>query len=184
MAGANVDKIRQAEDFHATPEAATVSLCRYYKDLLNQYSTIWEPASGLDDMVRPLERETGAHVIATDLFIRDLFKWNDTFDFTKDPTDIVETPIITNPPFKHAEAFIRRSHELRSPFVAMLLKVQFWNASSRLKLWEDHPPKANHPFSWRLDFSGQGRPTMDCMFVVWGDDVPFSNEPLRKPICL
>ena len=46
--------------------------------------------------------------------------------------------------------------------------------------YRDHPPKAVHPLTFRPDFSGEGRPTMDCCWCVWGDDVPFSNEPLER----
>lgn len=138
---------------------------------------VWEPACGTGAMSEEMIA-AGFTVHSTDLIDRGYGQGG--IDFLAIP-DQYRFPgaIITNPPFKHSEAFIRKAHKFEAPFIAMFSKIQFWNAKRRLALWHDHPPQACHPLSWRVDFSGQGNPPMDTMWIVWGD-VPFSNEPLRK----
>jgi hypothetical protein len=78
--------------------------------------------------------------------------------------------IITNPPFKLAEHFIRRAISHRVPF-ALLLKSQYWHSKKRLPLFDAHKPVAVLPLTWRPDFhfgTKGGSPTMDCLWTVWG----------------
>ena len=76
--------------------------------------------------------------------------------------------IITNPPFKLAENFIRRAFELNPhKGVAMLTKSQFWHAKTRTPLFRAYPPSVIMALNWRPDFMGRGAPTMDFIWNIW-----------------
>lgn len=170
-------------NLHETPEEATVALCRRYPNHVKD--KVWEPACGWGKISKVLLREfPGLNLISSDLVFRDYGFGG--VDFTTIPIHhfafMEERPsIITNPPFDLAVPFIRKAHEIEAPFIALLLKSQFWNASTRLELFREFPPKAHHPLTWRLDFHGLGNPVMDCQWIIWGRDVPFANDPLPKP---
>ena len=90
--------------------------------------------------------------------------------------------IITNPPFRLAEQFVRRCAEHKKPF-ALLLKSQFWNAAKRYKLFLEITPTRILPLTWRPDFTGKGQAMMDMAWCVW-DLAPRDTTyflPLRKP---
>ena len=121
---------------------------------------IWEPACGEGHMVDAI-RNRGYDVIGTDI--------NMGVDFlTAELPDGVDW-IITNPPFSHAEHFIRRCVEHKKPF-ALLLKSQYWHAKKRFKLFWEYPPAYVLPLTWRPDFLFKhrgGSPLMDVMWCVW-----------------
>ena len=173
MSGHRHGKDRDQHDFQATPPNVTMAFLNHYRDLLSP--VIWEPCCGDGAMAQLLP----GTVISTDLIHRGYGMGG--VDFLKCPRPVKKSfDIITNPPFKHAEAIIRHAHAVGARMTALFLPARYWNVSSRLQLWRDHPPKANHPLTFRPDFTGAGNPTMDCMWVVWGDHVPFSNEPLER----
>lgn len=178
---------RPRHDYRPTPPEPTQVLIDYYSHIL-QGKTFHEGSCGDGAICRVLEHNN-LPFIATDLIGRnpdhDLF--GDSYgepgiDFLKlEPYQSGECSTIMNPPFSHWKEFAYKCHELEMPFIALFAKQQIWNAAIRLDLWRDHPPKAIHPLTWRIDFDGRGRPTMDCCWVVWGDEVPFSNEPFERP---
>ncbi len=169
---------RRKDDFYPTPWEATVALLKVVKFP----KRIWEPACGDGAMAKAL----GAHghaVYATDLHDRGYGESGRDFLQVTDlyPKDY-KIAIVTNPPFKLAEQFIRKALSL-TPRVAMLLKSQFWHAASRLQLYRDCSPDRIFPLTWRLDFTNGGAPTMDCMWCVWGIDMDGHQryQPLPKP---
>lgn len=180
LTGANNHKVKDPYNYYPTVDDEVVkALIRRYKGILEKY-TILEPACGEGHMVRAICEETGRPVLATDIYHRGFGMGGISFTDMQPHPVFKNLAVITNPPFDFAEQFIRHGHHLSVPFFALFLKSQYWNAKSRLKLWKDHPPKACLPLSWRVDFTGEGNPTMDCQWVVWGDEVPFSNQPLEK----
>jgi hypothetical protein len=169
---------RRDDDFYPTPPEPTRALLHYYNDIIPQH--VYEPACGEGHMARVLV-ENGYTVLASDLVHRGY--GFGAIDFVSFPADRLERgawAVITNPPFIYADEFITKAHELEAPFIAMFLKQTYWNAAKRYDLWKKHPPKACHPITFRVDFTGGGNATMDCMWVVYGRNVPFSNEPLRR----
>ena len=60
--------------------------------------------------------------------------------------------ITTNPPYKYAQEFIEHGLEIspNGTKIAMLLKVQFLEGQSRLKLFRQSPPKYIYVFSKRV----------------------------------
>ena len=173
---------RRKGDFYATKdEDVTIALVRHYRKLIERHVT-HEPACGEGHMSKVLI-EQGLDVVSTDLFSRGYgTPWVNFLTIPAEQYACGKFNIITNPPFTHWAEFVMKAHELGAPFIAMFAKQGIWNAKKRLKLYREHPPKAVHPLTWRVDFDGRGRPTMDCCWVVWGDEVPFSNEPFERPV--
>lgn len=178
ISGAAGHRGRSENDFYGTPPEPTIALINYYRGIIPR--VVAELSCGQGHMARVIARQ-GFTVLASDKF-HNGYGWGGV-DFL----DLPENPawrrmaLIQNPPFNQADEFIAHAHKLGFPFIAMFLKASFWNAGKRYELWEKYPPKAVHPIGWRVDFSGEGRPTMDCNWVVWGDNVTPSNEPLRRP---
>lgn len=153
--------------------------------LLSSGMRVREPACGKGYMSNVL-LEAGLDVVSTDLIDRG---FGEVIDWLEETDSRGCKSLVTNPPFtikgvgNGQSLFLEKAISLDFEFVAMFAKIQFWNASSRLKLWDLWKPAAVYPLTWRPDFTGQGSPTMDCMWVVWdrnhqGDCV---FEPLVKP---
>jgi hypothetical protein len=180
---------RPRHDFRPTPPQPTESLLHFYRDILSGKS--FHEGSCGDGAIARVMTGQGYDVQATDLIERghgdDLFNskgyGTSGVDFLKiDPKryPLKQKSTVMNPPFSHWKEFAFKCHELEMPFIALFAKMTIWNAATRIELYETHPPKAVHPLTWRVDFDGRGRPTMDCCWVVWGDEVPFSNQPLER----
>ena len=170
---------RRSDDFYPTLSAEpTLSLLHYYADVLPR--VVVEPACGEGHMAKVIASR-GFTVLATDAVHRGFGMGG--IDFRDLPPSPIwrNMALITNPPFMYAAEFIEHAHRLGFQFIALYLKSTFWNASSRYDLWKKCPPKANHPLTWRVDFTGEGSPTMDTQWVVFGEKVKMSNEPLRRP---
>ena len=166
---------RRAMDFYPTPPEVTVALLRFLH--IPRSSVIWEPAAGDGAMADVLER-FGYDVIRTDI--------QTGVDFLTAEDRLCDW-IITNPPFKGAEEFIRRAARTGKPF-AFLLKCQYWHAAKRTQLFRDNTPSFILPLAWRPDFTGEGNALMDMAWNVWmpgvGGDavyVPLSRPWLLSP---
>jgi len=170
---------RRADDFYPTPPEAVEALLE--SRWAPRKQNVWEPACG-DGAISKVLLSHGYTVISTDLVDRGYTK-NVEADFLQVRKRLAPR-IVTNPPFKLAEQFIRHGFALGVEYQAHLLKAQFWNAASRLQLFKDYPPQAVMPLTWRLDFTGGGAPTMDCAWVVWETTGCSTTvfEPLARPI--
>lgn len=166
---------RRENDFYPTPKEATYALLSLIADWPRE---VWEPACGDGAMARVLS-SAGFSVYASDLVDRG---YGDVRDFLLGYAELAcPTSIITNPPFKLAADFILRADDLGATHMALLLKSQFWNAATRLKVWDRWAPYAALPLTWRLDFDGRGAPTMDCTWFLWDRTSPPLARPLAKP---
>jgi hypothetical protein len=167
---------RHAEDFYSTPRDATVALLHFARPYIGPI--VHEPACGSGALARVLV-EYGYDVIATDLVDRGYGTGG--IDFLR--YKLRAKSSITNPPFKLAAEFIEHGCSQDPEFYALLLKATFWHAKSRAKLFDRFPPKMTLPLTWRLDFTDQGAPTMDCTWFIWGSRVPGPSAPalLERP---
>lgn len=181
MAGSSMTgKPRQKDDFYATKDTDVVrTLITYYKDIIP--NIVYEFACGEGHMAREImSLLPDRQVFSTDLVHRGHGLGGvDFLTLDRNPFGGRAWAGITNPPFKVSAEMVETAMRNGATFVAILAKVQYWNAQSRLGLWRKFPPRANHPLTWRVDFDGRGRPTMDVQWIVFGD-VPFSNEPLSR----
>lgn len=117
--------------------------------------TAWEPACGEGHLVHGLN-DYFAHVAATDVYD---YGFGEVLDFLDPDGWIPATPgdaqipdwIITNPPFKDGEAFVRRAYRIARRGVAMLLRLQFIEGNRRHALFTaDCPLTVLAPFSERV----------------------------------
>ena len=131
----HTSKNRQRHDFYATDPKATELLIS-----LEKFSDkIWEPACGAGHMAEPLKL-AGYNVYATDLFDRG-YGIGDV-NFLSPEITHFDGDIITNPPYKYAEQFVKKAISIipTGNKVAMFLKLQFLESQGRQHLFENHPP--------------------------------------------
>lgn len=172
---------RQENDFYSTPPEAIEALMRYWKPKGN----VWEPCAGIGaitDVVKKHKPDDFIYQSDINPQREDIVK-QDFLKTTELPTGV--DTIITNPPFKLAEEFIRHGFALGVKRQAMLLKSTFFHAKTRLELFRDMRPKIILPMNWRLDFMNLGRPTMETIWVIWDDIVNTRHteyDILEKPL--
>lgn len=188
---------RKPSDFYPTPFDVSESLIPLLDRLLLPGAKVWEPCAGDLDMTRVLQWH-GYEVTSTDIRDTGVIPFGEGFggfDFLND--DPVEKwgwepnpdMIFMNPPFSLAQEFIAKALTY-TPNVACLMKIDYWNAISRLPLWEKHIPAFYLPLTWRPAFLKAERgnsPLMNCAWCVWidpalrdlGTDVCVI-EPMRK----
>jgi hypothetical protein len=154
-----------------TPESATVALVKHLGDYI--VGAVHDPCCGDGAMARVLSRYF--QVIATDLVDRGYGRGGCDF-LAREP---LAPNVIANPPYHLAGKFIAHAVQ-RARLVAMLLKSDFWHAASRIALYDAFPPAQELILTWRLDWTGQKRPTMNTTWWVWGD-VPKGRWLLPKP---
>ena len=139
---------REVNDYYATDPIAISKLL----DKETFTDNIWEPACGEGHISKRLT-ELGKSVYSTDLIYRGF--GDGQIDFLN--CELMNTcDIITNPPFKYAEQFIRTAINKTTGKVAMLLRIQFLEGISRGKLYKEFPPKTVYVFSKRLDCPKNG----------------------------
>lgn len=171
---------RKAADFYPTPEDCTQALLDALG--LPKGTRIREPACGDGKMARVMKL-AGLDVDASDLFWRGYGRPYEDFLQSTKIADCTWT--ISNPPFDHAEAFIRKALS-QTPNVAMLLKSNYWHAARCLDLFESHRPTIEYKLTWRPAFLSAERgnnPLMDVSWVVWRSGAAPGPlwRPLRRP---
>lgn len=180
MAGGGGSQGRRENDFYPTEPEATIALLEVIQEDLERLQlSIHEPSCGDGAISRILE-ERGFEVYSTDLIDRGYGIAGLDYLECKETRPIV----ITNPPFCLAEQFIRKALDDGAERVYMLLKSTFFHARSRLYLLEQYPLARVMPLTWRLDFTGQGRPTMECSWFEWRKGytgLPQYSPALRRP---
>lgn len=140
----HADHDRQGEDYYATDPIAI--------DLLfQQEEFVWpirEPACGEGHLSKRME-ELWYEVISSDII--DRWYWY-ILDFLKYDGINKAGSFITNPPYKYAEEFIRKSLSLLDEWgkCAMFLKIQFLEGKKRKKLFEEYPPRVIYVSSSRI----------------------------------
>jgi hypothetical protein len=158
---------REKDDFYPTPPEGTEALLSVEKF----DGPIWEPACGAGDMSRELER-AGYQVVSTDLVDRGYGQ--PRVDFLMESQSLAPN-IVTNPPFKMAEAFARHAIKLSSRKVAFLCRIQFLEGLTRKELFSISPLARVWVFSWRLPISrGEVKPEAERQgsmatyaWIVW-----------------
>lgn len=185
------DHERATHDYYATDPKAIDELFK-----VEQFrGTIWEPACGEGHLSKRMI-ELGKEVYSSDLIDRNYGVGN--FDFLKADKPMGNN-IITNPPYKYREEFVRKSLELvpAGGKVAMFLKLTFLESEGRISLFEKYPPNRIWVFSKRVtcgingDFAQkdkngntvydkQGNPKMmssaTCYaWFIWDTQCPVNN---------
>lgn len=176
-------------DFFPTPPWSTRALCEYVIGINWTDYTAWDPACGDGAMVRPLKDYFNL-VLASD--VHDYGWGHTTHDFLQPflPRNWVEKNdfLIFNPPFRLAEQFIRRSLDLATVGVAVLVRTAFLEGCGRHKnLFLPRPPAIIAQFAERVPMV-KGRldqkattATAYC-WVVWRKNTK-STEFMWIPPC-
>jgi hypothetical protein len=154
--------VREPDDFYQTPRACTEALITAEGDRMPM--TVWDPCCGTGDISVVLAN-SGRQVVSTDLVDRG-FGFGGV-DFLK-----VEKPLakalVTNPPFKYAEAILRHAADIGIEYLIFLHKAHWLNTRERGRMIEQvWCPARCWLLTWRPDFKGQGAPTMDCSWYVF-----------------
>jgi len=144
-------------DYFPSPPWATRALMQYVIGRMCDVSemTCWEPAAGEGHMAEPL-REYFKTVVASD--VHDYGKGYEVGSFVGDGVspDIAWGPergadwIITNPPFRLGEEFVRRAMVLAKVGVAMLARTSFIESAARYPLFTGGAFYAFCPFASRV----------------------------------
>lgn len=144
---------RQANDFYPTPPIVTKALL----DREEFPDDVLEPCAGAGHMVEVLTR-SGSVVLANEPYPRGAFQPDLQTDFLTAPADYWWScgSLVTNPPYKQAEQFIRRAIEVGFEKHAWLLRFQFIEGGRRFHLFRDHPPRRIWVFSRRVQVSERG----------------------------
>lgn len=166
---------RRELDFYPTPPEATRALLPHIK---GWHPDIWEPCCG-DGAISKVLELAGYAAVSSDLVFRGYGRGGvDFFDYQEPETET----IVTNPPFGRADEFIFHARNIGVQRMALLLKINFFNAAKRLNVWGGWRPRMVLPFTWRLDFTGAGSPHTDCMWVLWDrTDYLTGFDLLRRP---
>jgi len=106
--------VREPDDFSATPHECAEALIAAEGDRLPPQ--VWDPCCDNGDISIVLQRH-GREAVSTDLIDRGYGQGG--LDFLLQITALAGA-IVTNPPFKRAEAFLRHAAELGIEYVAFL----------------------------------------------------------------
>jgi hypothetical protein len=172
---------RRDSDFYPTPADATLAVLQAI-GIPNL--RVWEPACGDGSMADVLKRR-GNWVKATDLRHTGYGTGGVDFLDTHGLSWDVDA-IITNPPFDLAWPFVQRALATGVPIIAMLLKDDFWSASTRSYLFRCNArPHMVCPLTWRPAFLEGERgknPRMNVQWTVWLPGVADKTEfrPLAR----
>lgn len=143
------DKEREARDYYATdPKAAKLLMeCE-------RLHCIWEVSCGDGHLAKEFDK-AGLLKRASDIVVRnwpceqlDFLSCNDTW----------MGDIVTNPPYKYAEEFVRHSLDVveDGAKVCMFLKLTFLEGKSRRTLFDTTPPARVHVCSARISCAKGG----------------------------
>lgn len=155
-------------DFFPTHPWATRALCEHaLRPAELRRAICWEPAAGKGHMVHPLS-EYFAAVYASD--IHDYGVGYLVHDFLEASPACNPDWIITNPPFKLAQAFAAQALDVAKVGVALLVRLAFLETQERFRFFSTHPPSAVWVFSPRLPMAagrlGTTTATAYC-WIVW-----------------
>jgi len=160
IAGGGDQEKRSKLDFYPTPPEPTIALMDF---LRLERSMILEPACGNGAMSKVLSMY--GHMVVSEDIRDDTGYGVGGIDYLSMPVRGFDA-VITNPPFSHAEAFIRKALK-DAPLVAMLLKAHYFHAQKRVALFDEYPPAWVLPLAWRPNFTEGKGATMDCSWYVW-----------------
>lgn len=128
--------IREVNDFYATdPRAAELLLMSLY-----ELNNIWEPACGEGHLAEVFQ-EAGKLGKATDLIWRGY--GDGVWDFLETPDNSWRGDIVTNPPYKLGEAFVKKALRVvpENRYVCMFLKLTFLEGKARKAMFKETPPE-------------------------------------------
>jgi len=167
---------REPNDFYVTPPETTRALMEREKfDGL-----IWECACGTGEMAEVI-KEYDCMVFSSDLIDRGYGRGG--VDFLQHPDEDEVENIITNPPYKHAFAFVKKAKKIATKKIAMLLKITFLEGISRYEMFQDtdFPLKIVYVFCRRQKVAKEGMELKNAGMIAYAWFV-WDKEYKGKPI--
>lgn len=148
-AGVAIDaENREKDDFYPTPRDGIEALLA----VETFTGPIWEPACG-DGAISSVLAEHGYDVVSSDLVDRGY--GIPRVDFLMEWKPLAPN-IITNPPFKYVEPFMRKSLDLTTGKVALLLRLACLEGKERGLIYRSTPLARVWVFSARLQIWRNG----------------------------
>ena len=181
------EPLNSIEDY-PTPPWATRALLEYVIPPGSQYKIVLEPACGRGHMSRVLS-EYYSKVVSTDI---EYYEYNNEFTDNFLESNYEENSydwVITNPPFKYAEAFILKARPIAKIGVAMLLRTVFIESVGRWKrLFSVDPPKYIAQFSERVamvkgKLDRKAQSATSYAWFVWTDEYCDYSRLVWIPPC-
>lgn len=171
------DAERVTGDAYYTPDAVAEALV----DLLPVSAAGWpdtlgtvclEPHLGGGSFARALGRR---HTYVLGLDINDGAAFSECHagylgDFLTDAPwepSMVPEWIVGNPPYRDAEAHIRRALAVTGRHVAFLLRLAILESAQRAPLWAAHPPRRVWVLAERPSFTGGGTDSAAYAWIWW-----------------
>ena len=172
---------RQAEDWYVEPEWCTELLL----DAVDFEGSIHDPACGQGNITKVCDAR-GMTSFGTDIVDRAGLFFNGMIDFSTEPRSWARN-IITNPPYKLAEKFIRHGLRIVPRKTAVLTRLEFLASQQRNALFTEHPPtkilvlsrRPSMPPGELYDPDKEARGgTLDYCWIVWDkqSDAPTTVE--------
>lgn len=159
-------------DPYFSPPEATAALLAIELGRLPQ--RLWEPAAGDGAIVRPL-CAAGFDVVATDIVDYGGDSIAPGVDYLTAALPRGVTGIITNPPYRRAVEFARKALG-EVPYLALLLRTNFLESTTRLPFFRKHPParvwisSRRLPMMHRHGWAGPQAPSNTCFaWFVWDE---------------
>lgn len=153
----------EPNDFYPTPGWVTQAILE--REFLP--GKILEPACG--DGAICIELAKSGYVPGVDFSASDLIDrgYGAVQDFLT--TDVSYDTIITNPPFKLANEFVKKGYALSREKLIMLLRIQFLEGQKRKKeIFDVIPPSKIYVFSKRITMYPHGRRTAGSGTMCFG----------------
>jgi len=163
---------------------------RWYDSLLGIVSRVWDPCCGKGTTPAAFSR-AGIEGWGTDLVDRgaDRKLWLGTLDFLGDDEKVRgirlhRMSIVSNPPYKRTEEFVRRALSLTRGVVAIVVPLNFLCSGGRFSLFmEEHPPlqlaflsdRPSMPPGDKIEEMGDKAFTggaIDYVWIIWDNRRP------------
>lgn len=157
-------------DAYFSPPEAVASLLHI--EATHLPAIIWEPAAGDGAIVRPLQA-AGYKVFASDIADYGLEGCATGVNYLKAAPPPGVQGIVTNPPYRLASAFAEKASG-EVPYLALLLRTNFLESTSRLPFFRKHEPariwisSRRLPMMHRHGWAGPRAPSNTCFaWFVW-----------------
>ena len=169
----HTDHEREERDYYATDPIAAELLLE-----VEELNNVWEPAAGQCHLANVFEK-VGKLGKKSDIINRDNDPNMKVEDFLKrgllTKKEVWDGDIVTNPPYKFAEEFVRKAIETitEGHKVCMFLKLTFCEGQSRKILFQEFPPKTIYVSSSRItcamngEFIKEGKKQSSAVCYAW-----------------
>ena len=178
-------------DYYPTPPWAARAGALLISGLDPDAFSVWEPACGQGHMAEALMSTAVFGVLrASDLHAHGFGAVHDFLepDLPESLTDPAPDWVVTNPPFRHAAAFVQRGLEVATSGVAILARLAFMESATRFDLlFGECPVSVVAPFIERVPmqlgrYDPRGDTATAYAWFIWRKGAPPTPGPILSPI--